>query len=69
MSDRYSKPTSVTFIPLKAAPQVAMLVFENWILPYGIPNTIITNIGPKIVSKCFAALLASTATNLITTSE
>lgn len=39
------------------APIVGTVLKERWILPFGIPNTILTDNGVQFVSKFFAALL------------
>lgn len=67
--DRFSKLTLVFPLPKTIAQHVVLTVFENWIMPYGIPHTRMTNNGPRIVSKVSTALRASTGTKLVRSTE
>lgn len=69
MTSCYSKLTRAIPLPRTKASHVAMVVPDNWILPYGISNTIVTGNGLQFVSKFSAALFASVGTKLITATE
>lgn len=67
--DCYSKLTWAILVPKTTGSHETVLVFENWITLYNIPNTVITENGLQIVSKLFAALGASIEAKLNTTTE
>lgn len=46
-----------------------MVVLENWISSYGVPNTMMTDNGQQLVSNIFAALCAYMDRKLATTTE
>lgn len=69
MTDRYSRLTRVVSVPEIPALHVAVVVLENWIVAYGIPNTIMTDNCSHFVASGFVALGAVTGTKLITTTE
>lgn len=65
----YSTLTRAISAPKTAAPHVARVVLESWVIPYDIPNTIVTGSGPQLVSKFFAIMCTSMSTKLFTTTE
>lgn len=69
MADHYSKLTRATSLLETAAPHVAIVVLESCIMPYGIPYTIITDDGLRLVSNLFPELCASKEIKLVTATE
>lgn len=69
MMDRYSQLVRAIPLPMTKAPHVAMLVLENWIMPYKISDTVMMDNGPQFVSESFVALWASMGTKLVMTTE
>lgn len=69
MTNEYSELTPAVPVQKITAPHVALVVLERCIIPYGIPNTIMTGNGPQFVSNFFAALCASLQTKLVSTTE
>lgn len=69
MTDRCSWLMRALPMPRVTAPLVTTVLLEYWIVPCGIPNTIVTDNGPQIVSKFFAILYASLGAKLMTTTE
>lgn len=46
-----------------------MVGLEDWIVPYGIPDVVLTHNAKQFTSKFFAALCASLGAKLVTTME
>lgn len=69
ITDRYSMLERATTVPKTTAPNVALEVLENFVMPYGIPNTIMTDNGPLFVPTSFAALYPFMGTKMATTAE
>lgn len=67
IKDRYSKMTRA--IPLKqtTASIVAQTFVDNWIMPYGIPATLLTDNGPQFVGTFFAAVCLILGVKQLTT--
>lgn len=59
MNDRYSKITCAVPVSKMRAVRVALMIIDNWVLQYFIPNFLLTNDGPQFVSKFFNALCGS----------
>lgn len=38
------------------APYVAAVILNNWIFPYGIPNTIFYDNGPQFIAEFFKTI-------------
>lgn len=68
-TNRYSKPTNSIPISRATAPLVATVLLEHCIIPYGIPNTLLTDYDPPFVSKFFATLCVSFDTKPVMTAE
>lgn len=49
------------------APSVAKLLLNNWIIPYGIPTSLLSDNGPRLSSKLFSELCSFLFTDLKTT--
>lgn len=69
MTNCYSKLTRAILVPEIAVPRVAVVGLEDWISPYGIPSTIMTDRGLLSVSKICAMLFAAIGTKVIATME
>lgn len=69
MLDRYSKLVRASTLPKSIALHVVIVFLENRTVPNSIPNTIMTNNVPRIVSECFVALCASIGTKPVTATE
>lgn len=69
MTARRSRPTRAVSVPKITALHVALVALKNWILPYGIFSTIVTENGPQFVSNVLAALCAAIGTKVVTTME
>lgn len=67
ITDRYSRHTRVIPTVRIAAPLVATILLENWIIPFGASSAIMTVNSLQFVSKVFAALCALLGTGLVTT--
>ena len=67
ITDRYSKLTRAVPTAKITAPVVAAVVLEHWVIPYGIPNHILSDNGSQFVSKFFSALCAFLGAKLTTT--
>ncbi|MEM7496351.1 MAG: integrase, partial [Myxococcota bacterium] len=46
ITDRYSKLTRTVAMNKITAPHVAEAFLDNWIMPYGIPNALLSDNGP-----------------------
>ena len=59
ITDRYTKLARA--IPMKktTAPLVAAAFLQNWIYPYGIPESLLTDNGPQFISQFFAIVCAA----------
>lgn len=69
MTDRYGKLTRTVPASKITASHVAVVAMENWMIPFGTPNTIMTDHGSQFVSKRFATLCSAVETKLIATTE
>lgn len=69
MIDRFTKWTRAIPVSRIAKPQVAIMVLGNWILLYGIPNVILTNIGKQFTAKIFVLMCAALDAKLVPTTE
>ena len=69
ITDRYSKLTRA--IPMKetTAPFMAATLLNNWIIPYGIPNSILSDNGPQFVAEFWKTTLAILGINHKTTTS
>lgn len=67
MTDRYMKLPWAIPVPKTTATHIAVVARENLAMPYGIPNTNMTDSAPSFVSKFLAAMYASIRTKLSTT--
>lgn len=69
MKDCYSTLTGDIPTIRVSAPMVATIFLKHWVVPYGIPNTLLTDNGPQFASKVLSALCASQLTRLIATTD
>lgn len=53
---RYTKLTCATPTAKIISQYLETVLLDNWILPYGIPNYVLTDNGPQFVSKYFMTL-------------
>lgn len=56
--DRFSK--YVRFVPIKCtfdAPQIAQLLFDNWICQFGMPSVIVSDRDSRFTSRFWQALM------------
>lgn len=67
--DQYSKLTKAVPVQKLFALFAATAALEHWIVPYGIWNIILTDNELQFVTRCFAALFASTDWKPVTTTE
>jgi len=67
ITDRYSKLTRAIPVASITAPHVASIFVDHWVIPYGIPEQILSDNGKQFVSKFFAALCAFLGAKLTTT--
>lgn len=56
MTDRYSKVTRTVPVSKTTALHAALTFIDNWIIPYGFPDALLTDNGPRFVSKFFNGL-------------
>ena len=56
MTDHFSKLALVTQLSSTTAPEVAKAFIDNWVIPYGLPVSIISDNGPQFLSKQFEAV-------------
>ena len=64
---RYSKLARTVAMDKIAAPQVAEAFLDCWIMPYGIPNAILSDNGPQFVAKFFELLCVMLGIKHLTT--
>lgn len=43
MTDRFTKLTIAIPVTKVTAPKIAVVVLKNWVMPYGIPNIVLTD--------------------------
>lgn len=67
MTDRYSKLTRARPTKTTPAPQVATIFMKDWIMPYEIPEQLLTDYGPQFVSTFFQSLCLYKGTKLLMT--
>lgn len=56
ITDRYRKLTCKILVSTITANYVALTLSNDWIVPYGIPTSLLSYNGPKFASKFFAAV-------------
>lgn len=69
MSDRDTKLARTIPVTKITAPKAAKVVLEDWIIPNGTPEVILTDNDKQFTSKFFAALCASLGSKLVTTTK
>lgn len=69
MTHRYSRPRTTVLVPKVAASHIAVVGLGCWIVPYDIPNMIMTDNVPQIALIFIDALGGAVGTKLITTTE
>lgn len=67
IKDRYSKLTLEVPTSSVTAPAVASTQLDSWIIPYGIPSSLLSDNGSQLTRKLFAALCDFLGTDLRTT--
>lgn len=56
MTDRYKKITKTVATSRKTNLHIAPLLLGNWVLPYRIPDYVLTDNGTQFISKVFESL-------------
>lgn len=67
ITGRYSKLTRAIPTGHVTSTNVAYIVFNDWVIPYGIPTYILTDNGTQLTSKSFATLCTHLGTKQLTT--
>lgn len=67
MNDRYSRLTRAVPVSKTTASRAALTIIDNWIMPYGIPNFLLTDSGQQFVRKFFNALCSILGIKQLTT--
>ena len=62
MTDRYSKLARAVALSKTTAPHVAAAFLNDWVFPYGIPNTVLTDNGPQFIAEFFEFVCATIGT-------
>jgi len=58
INDRYTKTARAIPMEKTTAPHVAAAFLNNWVFPYGIPKSILSDNGPQFISEFFEYVLA-----------
>lgn len=69
MTERYSKLTWAVPVLKKTHSQAALTFIDNWIMPYSIPNFLLTDTGLQLISKILNALYIFLYVKQLTTTE
>ena len=67
LTDRYSKLTRAIPTGKTTATTVATIFVDHWVIPYGIPNYVLTDNGPQFVAKFFASVCLALGVKHVTT--
>ena len=67
ITDRFSKLAQVTPLASTTAPAVANAFIENWVIPYWLPVSMLTDNGPQFVAKFFEAVCLTLGLKHVTT--
>jgi len=67
ITDRFSKLAQVTPLTSTTAPAVANAFIDNWVIPYGLPVSMLTDNGPQFVAKFFEAVCLTLGLKHVTT--
>ncbi len=59
ITDRYSNLTRSVSMAKTKAPDIAAAFLNNWVFPYGVPNTVLTDNGPQFIAEFFEFVCAS----------
>lgn len=69
LKDRQSRLVWAVTVPKKTASHAAVVLLENWIIPYGSLDTITTDNGLQFELKLLVVLCAAADSKLITSTE
>ncbi len=58
ITDRYSKLSRAIPMAKTTAPHVAAVFMNNWVFPYGVPKSILTDNGPQFIAEFFEFVCA-----------
>jgi len=67
ITDRYSKLTRTIALSKTTAPHVAQAFVDHWVMPYGIPASVLSDNGPQFVSKFMGAVCGILGVKQLTT--
>lgn len=67
MTDRYSKLTQPVPAAKTSATQVKNIFLDHSIIPFGIPNYVLTDNGPQLINKIFATICGYLGVKHLTT--